>query len=100
MPGWVYGAVLSSEGACLNEATVEVLDGPRAGFRTGQSCGNIEDTHVAFVIRGLTFREAARVTIRASAPGYASETASCLIEHDGGFVAGNRIVTITLSRSP
>jgi hypothetical protein len=70
-PAKVWGMIVGDDGGCLDGATADVLDGPLAGLRVRQS-SPCEIWWVAggFWIHGLY--PGTGVTIRASAPGYAS----------------------------
>jgi hypothetical protein len=75
--GAVYGAVLAGQTrTCLAGATIEVLDGPKAGERVQQSatdCELLNDVSVySFIVRDVPRDRP--VTLRASMPGYESQT--------------------------
>ena len=69
----VYGVVLDKDGACLKDATVTIVGGPRDGevFKQETPCGTGEDDKHGFVVRGLSLGEV--VMLRASAPDHISE---------------------------
>ena len=80
-PGAIYGIVVSArDHQCLVGATVEMLDGPRAGERVQQTaadCQSIFDTSVhAFIFRNVPLDKP--ITLRASMPGYESRTVTRL----------------------
>jgi len=88
----LWGMVIDPTGACVANATVEVVRGQRSGQRITQTtpCG-AWDYDGGFVFNDLT--PGAEVTLRASASGWSTEEKT-FIPHAGAQQA----IFLTLSR--
>ena len=79
--GDILGLVRSADQWCLTGASVEIMDGARAGERVEQTavaCAEVMDGHFyAFVLRDLPLDQP--VTLRASMPGFEPVTRVCRV---------------------
>jgi hypothetical protein len=68
----LWGMILEESGACISEATVEVVSGQARGRRVGQAPCNYWGYGGGFVFDSLA--PGLEMTLRATAPGYREET--------------------------
>ena len=89
--GLLVGFVVERTGACVNDATVEIVGGQGVGQRVTQMtpCG-VWDYGGGFVFNDLALGEA--LTVRATAPGYRSAERTFLPLSTSGY----RAVSIVL----